>query len=163
MVVPEHAPALRLLEQIRESGEHLALVVDEYGGTAGLVTPQDLLEAIVGDIPAAGEAPDPAAVRRDDGSWLLDGTLPLDRLADLLRLGPRENPEAAATAYRILAGFALERLGRLPAPGDAFAWDGWRFEVVDMDGRRVDKVLATRLGQPAGNGGDSLQQPQPSP
>ncbi len=141
LVVPENAPALRLLEQFRQSGEHLALVVDEYGGTAGLVTPQDLLEAIVGDIPGTGDPADPAALRRDDGSWLLDGTLPLDRLADLLGLGPNENPEAAATGYRTLAGFALERLGRIPAPGDAFAWHGWRFEVVDMDGRRVDKVL----------------------
>jgi putative hemolysin len=141
LVVPENAPALRLLEQFRQAGEHLALVVDEYGGTAGLVTPQDLLEAIVGEIPGADDPADPAAIRRDDGSWLMDGTLPLDRLRDLLEVSA--NPEAEAIGYRTLAGFTLARLRRIPAPGDAFAWESWQFEVVDMDGNRVDKVLAT--------------------
>ena len=140
LIVPETAPALRVLEAFRRSGEHLALVVDEYGGTAGLVTAQDVLEAIVGDLPGAGEAADPEAVRRDDGSWLLGGGLPVDRLGEVL--GVAKHP-ADDDGYRTLGGFVLERLGRIPAPGDGFAWGGWRLEVADMDGHRVDKVLAT--------------------
>jgi putative hemolysin len=143
LVVPEAAPALSALEAFRRTGEHLALVVDEYGGTAGLVTAQDVLEAIVGDLPSPGAAPDAGVVRRADGSWLLDGSLPLDRLARVL--GERKDLDKEAEGYRTLGGFVLARLGRIPAPGDGFAWAGWRFEVADMDGNRVDKVLAVGL------------------
>ncbi len=136
LVVPEGTSALRLLEGFRRAGVHLTLVVDEYGGTAGLVTVQDILEAIVGELPSAGEPSDTEAVRRDDGSWLLDGSLPTDRLADLLG-------EAALTrdemdSYETLGGFVLARLGRIPEAGEGFPWRGWRFEVVDMDGHRID-------------------------
>ena len=141
LVVPEGASALGLLDAFRRAGEPLALVVDEYGGTAGLVTLRDVLEAIVGDIPSAGEADDPAAVRRPDGSWLLDGGLPADRLAEVLGIGGPPRDEAGE--YQTLGGFVFARLGRIPRAGDAFAWGGVRFEVLDMDGNRVDKVLAT--------------------
>ena len=149
LAVPEGLPALRLLERFREAGEHLALVVDEYGGTAGLVTLQDVLEAIAGDLPSAGEPDDPAAVRRGDGSWLLDGALPADRLRELL--GGEPLPPREAGDYRTLGGFVLVRLGTIPAVGEHFAWGGWRFEVADMDGHRVDKVLAAPLAD--GDGG----------
>jgi putative hemolysin len=102
-----------------------------------------VLEAIVGDLPSPGAAPDAGVVRRADGSWLLDGSLPLDRLARVL--GERKDLDKEAEGYRTLGGFVLARLGRIPAPGDGFAWAGWRFEVADMDGNRVDKVLAVGL------------------
>ncbi|CAA9531573.1 MAG: Hemolysins and related proteins containing CBS domains [uncultured Thermomicrobiales bacterium] len=140
LVVPEGLSALRLLEGFRQAGEHLALVVDEYGGTAGLVTIEDVLEAIVGDLPSTGEPGDAGAVRRDDGSWLLDGALPIARFADVLESAP---PPEEDGDYETLGGFVLARLGRIPAAGTRFDWEGWRFEVVDMDGNRVDKVLAT--------------------
>jgi putative hemolysin len=149
LLVPESTPALRALERFREAGEHLALVVDEYGGTAGLLTVQDVLEAIVGDLPAGGAAADRPAVRREDGSWLLDGGLAAAEVAGLL--ATRDLPGEVEGDFDTLGGFVLARLGRIPAPGDRFAWGGWRFEVVDMDGRRVDKVLAT----PVADGDDA--------
>lgn len=137
LFVPESTPALRVLEEFRRTGEHMALVVDEYGGTAGLGTLQDVLEAIVGHIPSAGEPQDPRVVRRPDDSWLLDGTLPSDELGELL--GIADLPEG--DGYQTLAGFVLSELGRIPDAGDRFAWGDRRFEVMDMDGNRVDKVL----------------------
>ncbi len=148
-VVPESMSALRLLDRFRDVGEHLALVVDEYGGTAGLVTLQDVLEALVGGMPSAGEPVD-AVVRRADGSWLLGGSLPADRLADVLDAEPP--PRDEARDYQTLGGFVTARLGRIPVAGDGFAWGSWRFEVVDMDGHRVDKVLATLAPAPRGGG-----------
>ncbi len=142
LFVPESTPALQMLEEFRRSGEHLALVVDEYGGTEGLVTLQDVLEAIVGHIPSVGEPDDLRVVRRPDGSWLLDGTLPSDELGEVL--GIEGLP--AGDGYQTLGGFVLSELGRIPDAGDRFEWGGYRFEVVDMDGRRVDKVLVSPGG-----------------
>ncbi len=139
LLVPEGTPALRLLEEFRRSGEHLALVVDEYGGVAGLATHHDVLEEIVGDIPPGGAATDERAVRREDGSWLLDGTLRVHELEDLLG-SAAPIPERG---YETLAGFMLDRLGHIPGAGETFEWGGWRFEVADMDANRIDKVLAT--------------------
>jgi putative hemolysin len=143
VVVPESLPALQVLERFRQAGLHLALVVDEYGGVQGLVTPIDLLEALVGDLPDAGMAAEPAVVRREDGSWLVDGMLPADELKTLLPIGTLPGEETGA--YQTVGGLMMQQLGRIPATGDQFPWGGFRFEVVDMDGHRVDKVLVTPL------------------
>jgi magnesium and cobalt exporter, CNNM family len=139
LFVPEGTRALKVLERFKESGTQIALVIDEYGGFEGLVTLTDILEAIVGDIPSQGEQGEPAIVRRDDGSWLLDGTLSLDDVKDLLRI--RRLPGEDEGVYHTLGGFIMTQLGHIPSATDHFEWDGLRFEVMDMDGRRVDKVL----------------------
>jgi len=112
--------------------------VDEYGVVAGLITIYDILEAIVGDIPSVDETEEPMAVQRKDGSWLLDGLLPMDRFKELFTIG--EVPEEGA--YQTLGGFIMMHLGRIPSAADSFEWKNMRLEVVDMDGNRVDKVLA---------------------
>jgi putative hemolysin len=132
-----------VLEQFRQAGLHLALVVDEYGGVQGVVTPMDLLEALVGNLPDAGMADEPAVVRREDGSWLVDGMLPADELKTLLSIGALPGEETGT--YQTVGGLVMQQLGRIPATGDQFPWGGFRFEVVDMDGHRVDKVLVTPL------------------
>jgi CBS domain containing-hemolysin-like protein len=121
----------------------MAIVVDEYGDVEGLVTPLDVLEAIAGELPEQGGA-EAGAVQRADGSWLLDGDLSLVEAGGVLGA-----EELSAPGYATIAGLALDRLQRIPDPGDCFETDGWRFEVVDLDGRRIDKVLATRLAAPA--------------
>ncbi len=132
----EGMPGFQVLERFKSSGTHIAMVLDEYGAVEGLLTLNDILEAIVGDLPAADEEPEEMAVRRRDGSWLLDGRMPLDEVADDLGLPPFPNGH-----YDTLAGFVIDRLGRIPAIADQFDWGTARFEVVDMDGRRVDRVL----------------------
>ena len=141
LYVPESMRALKVLELFKQSGTHIALVIDEYGGIQGLVTPSDILEAIVGDLPEAGEQVDPLAVQREDGSWLLDGMLPVDEFKDLFDLG--ELPGEDQGIYQTLAGFVIMQLGRIPAAADYFVWEGLKIEVVDMDGNRIDKVLVT--------------------
>ena len=142
--VPESATTTSLIETFRAEGRQFALVMDEYGQVEGLVTDSDFLGAIVGDIGAMG-TPVPSGIqRRDDGSWLVDGGLPIEDLRDTLGLGPL--PGEDEHQYTTVAGFVLHQLGRIPQPADRFAWDGWRFEVVDMDGRRVDKVLVSGEG-----------------
>ena len=117
----------------------MAIVVGEHGGTEGLVTLTDLLDAIAAALPADGGAGPPGVVRRADGSWLVDGELDADALK--AHLGLEAAPDPDADAYHTVGGFVMQRLGRVPAAGDAFEWQGRRFEVVDMDGHRVDKVL----------------------
>jgi putative hemolysin len=141
LYVPESMRALKVLELFKQSGTHIALVIDEYGGIQGLVTPNDILEAIVGDLPEAGEQVEPLAVQREDGSWLLDGMLPVDEFKDLFDLG--ELPGEDQGIYQTLAGFVIMQLGRIPSAADHFVWDGLKIEVVDMDGNRIDKVLVT--------------------
>lgn len=142
--VPEGLPALRLLETFKRARDPLAIVVDEYGGTQGIVTLHDVLEAIVGDLGEEGPGDDdPDAVLRADGTWLLDGMLPVDRFTQMLDLG--EIPDDETGEYNTLGGFVLVRTGRIPQATDAFDWRGWRFEVLDMDAHRVDKVLAARI------------------
>lgn len=144
LYVPESMRALKVLELFKQSGTHIALVIDEYGGIQGLVTPNDILEAIVGDLPEAGEQVEPLAVQREDGSWLVDGMLPVDEFKDLFDLG--ELPGEDQGIYQTLAGFVVMQLGRIPAATDYFVWEGLKIEVVDMDGNRVDKVLVTPTG-----------------
>jgi putative hemolysin len=145
LYVPESMRALEVLELFKRSATHIALVIDEYGGIQGLVTPSDILEAIVGDLPVAGEEHEPLAVRREDGSWLLDGMLPIDDFKELFDLG--RLPDEDQGVYQTLAGFVIMQLGRIPLVSDHFEWEGLRIEVVDMDGNRVDKLLV----QPAGD------------
>ncbi|HXH10628.1 MAG TPA: hemolysin family protein [Alphaproteobacteria bacterium] len=146
LYVPESMRALHVLELFKQSGTHIALVVDEYGGIQGLVTPSDILEAIVGDIPSAEELREPQAVQREDGSWLLDGMLSVDEFKELLQL--RALPGEEQGVYQTLAGFVIMHLGRIPSAADHFEWGGLRFEVVDMDGNRVDKVLVMPVAAP---------------
>jgi putative hemolysin len=138
-VVPDSIDALRALEVLKTAPVHMALVVDEYGGFEGVVTAGDLLEAVIGEMsdPADGEAPQ--VFQRADGSWLVDGSVAAGEVEDLLRL--RELPEQED--YETLAGFVLNRLGHIPTAGETVEWQGFRFEVVDMDGHRIDKVLIT--------------------
>jgi putative hemolysin len=150
LYVPESMPALQVLERFKQSGTHTALVVDEYGGLQGLVTPTDILEAIVGDLPEAGESAEPSAVQREDGSWLVDGMMSVDEFKDLLQTGPL--PDEEKRVYQTVAGFVMLQLGRIPAPSDHVDWGGWRFEVMDMDGRRIDKLLVTPVPSSAPRG-----------
>lgn len=140
--LPEGVSALQAIERLRETGGHLALVLDEYGGIEGLVTLHDVLRAIVGELPAA-EEDGGKAVQRDDGSWLLDGLLPVTEVGDLLGLTADEAKDLGE--YQTLGGFVMGKAGRIPEAGDHFEWNGFRFEVVDMDARRVDKVLVERV------------------
>lgn len=140
--VPESLTGMELLEHFRRTDVPMALVVDEYGEVVGLVTPRDVLEAIAGEFKP--EKPDDSwAIRREDGSWLLDGIISVPELKDVLHI--REVPEEEAGRYSTLAGMMMLLLGRLPREGDSTHWEDWRFEIMDMDGRRIDKVLAARI------------------
>jgi len=143
LVVPETMNCIQLLESFKKSGRHAALVADEFGSIQGMVTLIDVLEAIVGDLPAQGQRDQPQAKQREDGSWLIDATLAVNELKTVLHLG--ELPQEAAADYQTLGGLVMTQFGRIPATGDRFDWDGWCFEVVDMDRHRVDKVLVSRL------------------
>jgi len=140
LFLPESATALEAVGRLKEKHTDAALVIDEYGGLEGLITVDDILRAIVGDIPTPGQAVGPGAVRREDGSWLLDGTLPIAQVRKLLDIVSLPHQDSA---YQTLGGLVMLYLQRVPSPGDRFECCGWRLEVVDMDGRRVDKVLAT--------------------
>ena len=136
--VPDTTPVLRLLDQFKQSGQHIAIVVDEYGSVEGLVSVTDILVAITGELPERGrDDSTDKPVRREDGSWLIDGMTSIDEVESLTGL---KNLRGEGD-FNTLAGFVIERLGRIPSAGDRFAWDEVRFEVVDMDGRRVDKVI----------------------
>ncbi len=141
-VIPETADALDVVAALREASVHVGLVHDEYGHFQGLVTPVDILEAIVGQFRPADGAPEADLVRRDDGSYLAAGSMPIDELAETLGLTLPETRN-----YHTLGGFLLTRFGRVPAMGDKVDALGWRFEIVDLDGRRIDRVLATRIGR----------------
>ena len=121
----------------------MALVVQEYGEIEGVITLTDLLEALVGDLLTAGEPIEQEAMQREDGSWLLDGAISIEELADLLSI--EYLPDQSSRSYETLGGLVMQKLGRIPIVADSFEWVGWRFEVMDMDGRHVDKVLATPL------------------
>lgn len=140
--IHDRVDALDALEALRSSAVDMAFVVDEHGTFEGLVTAADLLEAIAGRFAAETEA-EPAAIRREDGSWLLAGWQPVEEMAELLKLAL-----PARRDYHTVAGLALVRLARFPKLGDAFELGGWRFEVVDIDRRRIDKVLAQPLRKP---------------
>lgn len=142
LYVPETITGMELLDNFRTTHVHMAFVIDEYGEVQGLVTLHDLVEAITGEF----QPRDPAsawAVQREDGSWLLDGHIPVPELKDRLMLD--EVPEEERGRYHTLSGMMMLLTGRLPKVADSVEWEGWRFEIVDMDGRIIDKVLASRL------------------
>jgi len=147
LFIPESMSALEVLERFKQKRSHAALVIDEHGGFQGLVTTSDILEAIVGDIPARGEGHEADVIRREDGSWLVDGTVLADELKELL---DRDRlPFEDEHLYETLGGLVMAFLGRVPRSGESFDWEGFRFEVVDMDGHRVDKVLIRPLATEA--------------
>lgn len=143
LFVPETLTCIRMLETFKTSTLQIALVVDEYGDFQGLVTINDILEAIVGDLPSSREEGDQLVVERAPGSWLIDGMLDVIDLKELL--GLRDLPGEAGNTYNTLGGMVMIHMGRVPQPAESFDWGGYCFEVVDMDGTRVDKVLVTRL------------------
>jgi putative hemolysin len=143
LFVPESTSILKLLELFKQEKTHIALVIDEYGGIQGLVTHNDILESIVGDMPSVGEPGEPVFTQRSDGSWLLDGLLHIDRLKEIFDFD--DLPSEKQGLYRSVGGFVISQVRKIPEVGESFDWGGVRFEVVDMDGRRVDKVLASRI------------------
>jgi len=142
LFVPENTQAVRVLEMERESGVHEALVIDEYGGVLGFVTLFDVLETIIGDLSSLDNKGEAEIVRREDGSYLLDGLLPIDEFKDLFDID--ELPEEEKVGFQTVGGFIINQLGSIPTTGQRFQWQGLRFEVVDMDQHRVDKVLVSR-------------------
>ncbi|MGD9904795.1 MAG: hemolysin family protein [Vicinamibacterales bacterium] len=142
LFVPDSMGVFKLLEALKSSHRHMAIVLDEFGAVEGLVTVTDLLEAFVGSLPSDAAEERPIVVR-PDGSWLVDGATPIDDVVG--ELGLDELPEDETGAYHTLGGFVMARLGRIPRTTDHFEWGGMRFEVIDMDGRRIDKVLVNRL------------------
>lgn len=146
LFVPESCPALSLLEQFRRTKVHVAVIVDEYGGTHGLVTLNDVVRVLVGDLSRRGEEPPPAGTRRPDGSWLFDGRLPLHELAVSLGVPPEE--AAKEVDARTTAGLVIALIGHIPKKAETVRWRQWTLEVVDMDGTRVDQILATPISPP---------------
>ena len=139
-LIPDSVDARDVVSILKASPVHIGLVVDEYGHFEGVVTSADILEAIVGEFRTEKGPTEAAIVRRDDGSLLISGEMAVDEFAEFTGI-----PLPEDRAYHTVAGFILEGFGKLPAVGDSFDISGWRFEVVDLDGRRVDKVLATKL------------------
>lgn len=143
--VPESLTVLQLLDQFQRSSVHLAVVTDEYGGIEGVVTPADILKTIAGELPEMGSRERPEMQARDDGSWLVDGHLPVDEVQRALSRSDMAN----AAEYHTFAGFVLAKLGRVPRTGEKLAWRGLRIEVVDMDGPRIDKLIVSSVQKTA--------------
>jgi len=143
LYVPESVTTTKLMELFRKARAQFALIVDEYGEVQGLVTLTDVMASIVGDVPAEGVAVEQDAVQREDGSWLIDGAVGIERFRSLLDLDPLPGEDEGA--YNTLAGFALHQLGRIPAVSEHFEAAGLRFEIVDMDRTRIDKLMVSRL------------------
>jgi putative hemolysin len=142
LFVPDSMGIFKLLEALKASHRHMAIVLDEFGAVEGLITVTDLLEAFVGSLPT-DHSEERDIVARPDGSWLVDGATTIDDVITDLGLDPL--PAGESGAYHTLGGFVMARLGRIPRTADVFEWGGMRFEVIDMDGRRIDKVLVNRL------------------
>jgi len=147
LFVPETVSAMVLLELFKKNRAELALIVDEYGDIQGMVTLSDVMSALVGDVTVIGEENDPDAVQRQDGSWLLDGGVDLDRFRDLMNTDVRF-PSEETGAYHTLAGFVLYQFGYIPKTSEFFDWGPYRIEVVDMDGNRIDRILVARQSEP---------------
>lgn len=137
--VPDSVSALKAFAAIKAGGAKSALILDEYGGVSGLISLSDLVESIVGDMPGTGNEDEPDIIRRQDGSYLVDGSLTLDRFSQVLGLGLEHFED-----YDTVAGLVLDRMGAIPRAGEKCRWDDFVFEVLDMDGNRIDKILVTR-------------------
>lgn len=135
--MPENMLAIRALDTFKKSGTHLALIVDEYGSVEGLVTLYDILEAIVGDIPTLEEIEEPRIIKRQNGSWLVDGLIGIQDFKNYFKFDSLPDEDS----FQTLGGFIITALGHIPQAGEYFDWNNYRFEVADMDGKRVDKVL----------------------
>jgi putative hemolysin len=142
--IPESMPAFEVVELLRGASGNLALVIDEYGGLLGMVTLFDVMEAIVGGISERGEPVVPEALQREDGSWLVEGMMRIDEFKKLFDID--ELPEETRAGYQTVGGFVMTMVGAVPLAGQHFHCCGWRFEVMDMDGMRVDKVLVSKSG-----------------
>lgn len=139
LIVPDTTPVMRLLDQLKKVGQHMAIVVDEYGSVEGMVSLSDIVQSITGGIPGRSRDMIAKPIRRKDGSWLLDGMMPIDEAEDVTGLdGMRGDGD-----FQTIAGFVMEHLGRLPSTGDAFMWHGARFEVMEMEGRRIDRLIVS--------------------
>lgn len=143
LFVPEKLPVLRVLDMFRETRNHVAIVVDEYGAVDGLVTPRDLFEALVGELPTGDRETEPWVVERSDGSYSLDAGLDIEEVKLLLGIVTLEGEK---DSYQTIAGYVIERLRRLPKIGELIEANGWSFEIADMDGRRVDRIIVSRIG-----------------
>jgi putative hemolysin len=161
LYVPVSMPAISLLEQFKASGRHIAMAVDEFGGIAGIVTIHDVLTALIGDMPHDNTPGEQPMVHRPDGSWLVDGMVSLDVFQEKFK--SPQFPTRGRTEYSTVGGFVMMHLGRIPKPADRFEWGGFRFEVLDMDGNRVDKIMVVPLasrGNPdprKGEGGENAK------
>ncbi len=142
LFVPDTITAVQLLDSFRKTGKHLALVTDEFGSIQGIVTLIDVMEAIVGALPEPGDRKEPEAIQRDDGSWLVDGGMNIDDLRRRFALTSMADDDSVK--FETLGGLVMDRLGHIPMSGEHFELDGWKFEVVDMDRHRVDKVLVQK-------------------
>jgi len=142
LYVPTAMPAGKLIEAFKKSGKHIALVVDEFGGLQGLVTLNDVMMAIVGNLPEREQRDDPKAMLRQDGTWLIDAMLDIDETKSSLGIED-DLPGEDENRFSTLGGFILHRLGHIPRTGEKFLWDGFEFEIIDMDRQRIDKVLVT--------------------
>lgn len=154
VIVPETMTVRQLLETFRQHPRaHLLLVADEFGGIAGLVTLSDVAEAVLGDFPSQHERLAPGAKRRDDGSWLIDGLYEIDDLEETLE--GLTFPHEPGREFQTLAGFVVTQLAHVPSEGEHFEWQGWRFEIIDMDRHRVDKVLVSPVSTDGASGQSS--------
>ena len=143
--VPEARHSQVLLDMFKVKRIKVALVMDEFGGLAGMVTLRDVIEHLVGDLPSYDEDVKQEIVKRDDGSWLVDGMLPVSEFKDYFEF--EELPLEEKNGYNTVAGFVVTNIGHIPQAGNYFVWEGYRFEVIDMDGTRVDKVMVTQVPQ----------------
>ena len=142
LYVPEIMPALQVVAMFKQSKTHIALVVDEHGAVAGLITLNDIAEAVLGDMPSLTHSPEELIIRRPDGSWLVSGETPIHTLKE--QLGLRKFSDEEDSPYQTIAGLIIHHLQRLPKAGEHLDWEGMRFEILDMDGPRIDKVSVTR-------------------
>jgi len=140
LFVSETTTAMQMLERFKKTGRHVAIVVDEFGAVQGLVTLIDVFEAIVGDLPEPGQSNQPTSKTQEDGAWVVDATLSIGDFKTLLGIQGIVLPQEKEAEFRTLGGYVLTHFGRIPAVGDSFEWQGFKFEVTEMDRRRVDKV-----------------------
>lgn len=143
LLIPSNTPALKVLELFKKSGVHLGLIIDEYGMIDGLVSVSDILEAIVGDLPTVSELDDKEIIKRDSKSWLVDGLISTDEFKEYFQI--KKLPDEKLGGYHTLGGFVMSRLGRIPKVSDKLEFDEYVFEIVDMDGNRIDKILLTKV------------------
>lgn len=142
LLIPSNTPALKVLELFKKSGIHLGLIVDEYGMIDGLVSVSDILEAIVGDLPTVSELDEKEIIKRDNNSWLIDGLVSIDEFKDHFQI--KKLPDEELGSYHTLGGFVMNRLGHIPKVSDRAEFEEFTFEIVDMDGNRIDKLLLTK-------------------